>query len=141
MAERNRQFRLHERPQGRIGPTTFDLVEEDVPELGEGEALVRTEWISLDPTNRAWIEETPTYLPPVGIGEVMRGARARTGRRLQPPELRRGPARPGPDRLAGVRRRLRRRAAAAGARARRACRPSFFLGVLGHDRPDRLGRA
>ena len=72
MAERNRRFLLHERPQGRIGPTTFDLVEEDVPQPGEGEALVRTEWISLDPTNRAWLEETPTYLPPVGIGEVMR---------------------------------------------------------------------
>jgi hypothetical protein len=72
MTERNRRFLLHERPQGRIGPTTFDLVEEDVPQPGEGEALVRTEWISLDPTNRAWLEETPTYLPPVGIGEVMR---------------------------------------------------------------------
>jgi NADPH-dependent curcumin reductase CurA len=72
MAERNRRFLLHERPQGRIGPSTFDLVEEDVPQPGEGEALVRTEWISLDPTNRAWLEETPTYLPPVGIGEVMR---------------------------------------------------------------------
>jgi len=31
MTERNRRFLLHERPQGRIGPTTFDLVEEDVP--------------------------------------------------------------------------------------------------------------
>jgi hypothetical protein len=31
------------------------------------------EWISIDPTNRAWIREEPTYLPPVGIGEVMRG--------------------------------------------------------------------
>ena len=29
--------------------------------------------MSLDPTNRAWISETPTYLPPVAIGEVMRG--------------------------------------------------------------------
>jgi hypothetical protein len=56
------------------GPTTFELVEEDVPEAGEGEALVRTEWISLDPTNRAWINDTPTYLPPVGIGDVMRAA-------------------------------------------------------------------
>jgi NADPH-dependent curcumin reductase CurA len=73
MAERNRRFLLRERPQGRIGPTTFELVEEDVPEAGEGEALVRTEWISLDPTNRAWINDTPTYLPPVGIGDVMRG--------------------------------------------------------------------
>ena len=53
---------------------TFELVEEDVPDIGDGEALVRTEWISLDPTNRTWIGETPTYLPPVGIGEVMRAA-------------------------------------------------------------------
>jgi len=50
------------------------LDEEDVPEIGEGEALVRTLWISIDPTNRPWISDTPTYLPPVGIGEVMRAA-------------------------------------------------------------------
>ena len=44
-----------------------------MPEIGDGEALVRTEWMSLDPTNRTWIDDTPTYLPPVAIGEVMRG--------------------------------------------------------------------
>jgi NADPH-dependent curcumin reductase CurA len=74
MAEGNRRFLLRKRPEERIVPETFDLVEEDVPEIGEGEALVRVEWISLDPTNRAWIGETPTYLPPVAIGEVMRAA-------------------------------------------------------------------
>src|SRR4051794_19982682 len=73
MANSNRRFLLRERPSGRIDENTFELVEEEVPEVGEGEALVRTEWISLDPTNRAWINDTPTYLPPVGIGEVMRG--------------------------------------------------------------------
>jgi len=72
MAERNRRFLLRERPEGRIGPNTFELVEEDRPEPSDGEALVRTDWISLDPTNRAWINDTPTYLPPVGIGECMR---------------------------------------------------------------------
>src|SRR5437764_7657182 len=72
MPEVNRRFVLRSRPEGRIGPDTFELVEEPVPELGDGEALVRTQWISLDPTNRAWISETPTYLPPVAIGEVMR---------------------------------------------------------------------
>src|SRR5438034_73962 len=36
MAEHNRRFLLRERPQGRIGPNTFELVEEDVPEAGEG---------------------------------------------------------------------------------------------------------
>jgi NADPH-dependent curcumin reductase CurA len=68
----NRRFLLRERPTGRIDDRTFELVEEAIPEIGEGEALVRTRWISLDPTNRAWIGETPTYLPPVAIGEVMR---------------------------------------------------------------------
>jgi hypothetical protein len=72
MADLNRRFLLRERPSGRIGPETFELDEQPVPEIGEGEALVRVEWISLDPTNRAWINDVPTYLPPVGIGEVMR---------------------------------------------------------------------
>lgn len=72
MPESNRRFTLRSRPEGRITADTFELVEEPVPEIKEGEALVRTRWISLDPTNRAWIGETPTYLPPVGIGEVMR---------------------------------------------------------------------
>ncbi|MGZ4513574.1 MAG: NADP-dependent oxidoreductase [Mycobacterium sp.] len=74
MAERNRRFLLRERPSGRIGPGTFELSEESVPELADGEALVRVDWISLDPTNRMWINDTPSYLPPVAIGEVMRAA-------------------------------------------------------------------
>jgi NADPH-dependent curcumin reductase CurA len=72
MPDRNRRFLLRERPTGRIGPDTFELDEVPVPELGDGEALVRVDWISLDPTNRTWIDDTPTYLPPVAIGEVMR---------------------------------------------------------------------
>ncbi len=74
MAERNRRFLLRERPKGRIDADTFELTEEAIPELTDGEALVRVEWISLDPTNRMWINDTPTYLPPVGLGEVMRAA-------------------------------------------------------------------
>ncbi|MGO9155468.1 NADP-dependent oxidoreductase [Mycobacterium sp.] len=73
MPARNRRFLLRERPTGRIGPDTFELSEEAVPEIGDGEALVRVDWISLDPANRGWINDTPSYLPPVGIGEVMRG--------------------------------------------------------------------
>lgn len=73
MPEQNRRFLLRERPTGRIGPSTFELDAQALPEIGDGQALIRTEWISLDPTNRAWINDTPTYLPPVGIGEVMRG--------------------------------------------------------------------
>ncbi len=73
MSERNRRFVLRERPGGRIGPGTFELADEPVPDIAEGEALVRTLWISLDPANRGWIRDVPSYLPPVGIGEVMRG--------------------------------------------------------------------
>ena len=72
MPDVNRRFLLRERPTGRINDRTFELVKEAIPEIGDGEALVRNRWISLDPTNRAWIGEAPTYLPPVAIGEVMR---------------------------------------------------------------------
>lgn len=68
----NRRFALRQRPEGRIDDSTFELVEEELPTIGDGEALVRTEWISLDPTNRTWIEDMPGYLPPVQIGETMR---------------------------------------------------------------------
>jgi NADPH-dependent curcumin reductase CurA len=68
----NRRFALRQRPHGRIDDGTFELVEEELPSLNDGEALVRTEWISLDPTNRGWISEAPGYLPPVAIGETMR---------------------------------------------------------------------
>lgn len=72
MTNENRRFLLAERPSGPVDEGTFDLVTEPRPEIGEGEALVSVKWISVDPTNRTWIGEEPTYLPPVAIGEVMR---------------------------------------------------------------------
>lgn len=69
----NRQLRLARRPVGLVDDTTFDLVEEPLPGLADGEYLVRMAYLSIDPTNRVWIREEPSYLPPVGIGEVMRG--------------------------------------------------------------------
>jgi NADPH-dependent curcumin reductase CurA len=73
MPESNRRFILRSRPEGRITSETFELVEDAIPEINAGEALVRTLWISLDPANRGWINDMPSYVPPVGIGEVMRG--------------------------------------------------------------------
>jgi NADPH-dependent curcumin reductase CurA len=72
MSETNRRFLLRQRPKERVDADTFELVTEPVPEIGDGEALIRTEYISIDPTNRTWLNDTPTYLPPVGIGEVVR---------------------------------------------------------------------
>ena len=74
MSERNRKFLIAQRPSGRVDDTTFDLATEDIPEIGDGEALIRVEWISVDPTNRAWLNDTPTYLPVVPIGDVVRAA-------------------------------------------------------------------
>ena len=73
MSDKNRQFRLKSRPTGRIETGHFDLVEENLPEISDGEALVRTLYLSLDPTNRIWMSDMDQYMPPVGIGEVMRG--------------------------------------------------------------------
>ena len=69
----NRQFRLKTRPTGRIEKTNFDFVEQPIPEPGPGEALVRVLYLSLDPTNRIWMSDMDQYMPPVAIGEVMRG--------------------------------------------------------------------
>jgi NADPH-dependent curcumin reductase CurA len=68
----NRRYVLRKRPNGRIDDSTFELIEEPVPQAGSGQALVQNLYVSVDPTNRAWIGEEPTYLPPVGIGECMR---------------------------------------------------------------------
>ncbi|MEA2347460.1 MAG: hypothetical protein QOG62_1247 [Thermoleophilaceae bacterium] len=69
----NRQILLRTRPEGLVGDDDFEHIEKPVPEPGEGDALIRTTWLSLDPTNRLWMREEPTYFPPVGLGEVMRG--------------------------------------------------------------------
>jgi NADPH-dependent curcumin reductase CurA len=69
----NRQFKLKTRPVGRVNDSNFDFVEVPVPSLEKDQALVRNLYLSLDPTNRIWMTDVPQYLPPVGIGEVMRG--------------------------------------------------------------------
>jgi NADPH-dependent curcumin reductase CurA len=68
----NRRFLIAQRPSGRVDQSTFDLVTEDIPELNDGEALIKVEYISVDPTNRGWLNDTPTYLPVVPIGDVVR---------------------------------------------------------------------
>ena len=72
-ARTNRTFRLRRRP---VGPPTADdleLVEEELPETGTGQALVRTCYLSVDPTTRVWMSDYRAYMPPVPLGQVMRG--------------------------------------------------------------------
>jgi len=72
MSGTNRALRLALRPEAMVDDSTFELVEEPLPELADGEYLVRNVYLSVDPTQRVWIREVESYLPPVGIGEVMR---------------------------------------------------------------------
>jgi len=70
----NRRWLLARRPQGMVSPEDFELSEEPLPEPAEGEFLVRNLYLSLDPAMRGWMSDAPSYIPPVGLGEVMRGA-------------------------------------------------------------------
>lgn len=69
----NRQLRLASRPVGDIKESDFEYREESIPSPEEGEVLVRSIYLSLDPTNRIWMSDMEQYMPPVEIGEVMRG--------------------------------------------------------------------
>lgn len=69
----NRCYRLRRRPEGRVTEDDLVLGEEPVPALAPGQALVRTVYLSLDPSNRIWMSEMPSYMPPVPLGAVMRG--------------------------------------------------------------------
>jgi len=69
----NRQWRLKSRPTGLIKPDNFELVSEPVPDLGDGQLLIRNVYLSLDPAMRGWLVDRPSYVPPVQIGDVMRG--------------------------------------------------------------------
>src|SRR5690242_6067245 len=72
MTETNRQIVLAQLPQGKLALENFKLIEGDVPAVGEGEALVRTRYISLDAANRAWMQGA-TYCSALNDGQVMAG--------------------------------------------------------------------
>jgi NADPH-dependent curcumin reductase CurA len=72
----NRQLLLAKRPVGEPTQDDFEVKEVDLPTPGEGEALVKVLQISLDPAMRGWMSDAPSYLPPVGLGEVMRAGTA-----------------------------------------------------------------
>ena len=68
---------LAQRPKGNIVPgQTFKLETRKSPsesDLKNGQVLFQTLYLSVDPAMRGWLNDTRSYLPPVGIGEVMRG--------------------------------------------------------------------
>jgi NADPH-dependent curcumin reductase CurA len=73
---KNRQIVLASRPQGRVVPENFRIVEAAIPTPADGEVLVRNEWLSLDPYMRGRMNDVKSYAPSVAIGGLMVGQTA-----------------------------------------------------------------
>ena len=68
-----RRIVLASRPQGEPDAGNFRLEEVPVPTAGEGQVLLKTLWLSLDPYMRGRMSDGPSYAAPVQIGQVMTG--------------------------------------------------------------------
>jgi NADPH-dependent curcumin reductase CurA len=70
----NNRVLLKRRPEGLVSRGDFDFDEAEVPEPGENEFLMKVEYLGMDATVRTWLSHSEGYLPPVEIGEVVRGS-------------------------------------------------------------------
>jgi NADPH-dependent curcumin reductase CurA len=68
----NKQLLFVKRPQGEADASTWSLVTNPIPEINEGEILVKQHYVSLDPAMRGWMNEGKSYIEPMAIGSVMR---------------------------------------------------------------------
>ena len=68
----NHQVRLAARPKGEAKRSDWNFTSEPVAEPQDGGVVAKTLYLSLDPAMRGWMNEGKSYIPPVGIGEVMR---------------------------------------------------------------------
>src|SRR5690348_9087256 len=73
MENRNRQVLLRRRPSGAPAIADFEIADGPMPEPGDGEALVRGIYLSLDPYMRGRISGARSYAKPVDIGAVIEG--------------------------------------------------------------------
>ncbi|MFJ5982869.1 NADP-dependent oxidoreductase [Enterobacter cancerogenus] len=89
-AMQNRRWVLASRPHGAPTPENFRLEEQPIPEPGEGQVLLRTEWLSLDPYMRGRMSDAPSYSPPVEIGAVMVGGTVSRVERSNHPDFKPG---------------------------------------------------
>lgn len=72
-ADINRQVLLKSRPTGAPGLENFELAEAPVPEAGDGEVVLRTLWLSLDPYMRGRMSAAKSYARPAEVGKPMVG--------------------------------------------------------------------
>jgi NADPH-dependent curcumin reductase len=72
MTELNHRFTLAARPVGTPKRSDWNYAAEPIPDLADGQLLIKILYVSLDPAMRGWMNEGKSYVPPIGIGEVMR---------------------------------------------------------------------
>lgn len=70
----NRRFLLVRRPDGMPTPDDFRLDPQPLPSLEEGQFLIRNHYASLDPAMRGWLDDAPSYMPPVQLGDPVRAS-------------------------------------------------------------------
>jgi NADPH-dependent curcumin reductase CurA len=68
----NRQVRPTSRPSAIPDAENFEIVETPVPEIANGEVLVRNIYLSVEPAMRGWVSAVANYSEPVALGSVMR---------------------------------------------------------------------
>mgnify|MGYP003531512632 CR=1 FL=1 len=73
MAAVNKQWHLVSRPTGEPSASNFKLVEAPVPELQDGQVLVRQHFMSLDPYMRGRMNDGKSYAQPQPLNAVMQG--------------------------------------------------------------------
>ena len=88
----NRMVKLARRPTGMITRQDFMIEDGPIPQPGANELRVRVGYVSLDPAMRGWVNEGRSYIPPVGIGEVMRSFSAGTVEASNNPQFKPGDA-------------------------------------------------
>jgi NADPH-dependent curcumin reductase len=72
VATTQRVVKMAAHPAGALQDGDFEVVDAPVPEPAQGEALVRTLYLSLDPAIRVWMNGVDTYVPGIHVGDVMR---------------------------------------------------------------------
>jgi NADPH-dependent curcumin reductase CurA len=73
MSRSSRRIVLNERPVGEPRDENFRLVTVTTPALRDGEFLVENRILSMDPAIRGFLDDRKSYLPPVALGEAVRG--------------------------------------------------------------------
>jgi len=71
----NTQILLKSRPTAKVSPDNFEIVTNKIEKPSKpGKLLIQNLYLSLEPAMRGWLNDVKSYVPPVQIGEVMRGA-------------------------------------------------------------------